>query len=82
MVAATGPDGLGLYAVDATGPGVTRTALGTLDLTRPQAVVEAARVARPGDKVVLSPAASSFDAWRSFEHRGEAFQAMVAALPE
>lgn len=46
------------------------------------AVFEAARVARPGDKVVLSPAASSFDAWRSFEHRGEAFQAMVAALPE
>ena len=40
LVAATGPDGLGLYAVDATGPGVTRTALGTLDLTRPQAVVE------------------------------------------
>ena len=40
LVAATGPDGLGLYVVDAAGPGVARTALGTLDLTRPQAAIE------------------------------------------
>nr|WP_167108338.1 acyl-CoA dehydrogenase family protein [Mycobacterium sp. DL592] len=37
LVAATGPDGLGLYAVDASG--VTRTPLVTMDLTRPQATV-------------------------------------------
>jgi alkylation response protein AidB-like acyl-CoA dehydrogenase len=37
LVAATGPDGLALYAVDAAGPGVDRTGLVTLDLTRPQA---------------------------------------------
>ncbi|MGK2870108.1 MAG: acyl-CoA dehydrogenase family protein [Mycobacterium sp.] len=40
LVAATGPEGVALYAVDATGPGVRRTPLGTLDLTRPQATVE------------------------------------------
>ncbi len=40
LVAATGPDGIALYAVDATGAGVRRTPLVTLDLTRPQATVE------------------------------------------
>lgn len=40
LVAATGPEGVALYAVDATGPGVQRTPLVTLDLTRPQATVE------------------------------------------
>ena len=39
LVAAVGSDGVGLYAVDAAGPGVARTALLTVDLTRPQAVV-------------------------------------------
>lgn len=39
LVAATGPDGVGLYAVDATAAGVTRSPLVTLDLTRPQAAV-------------------------------------------
>lgn len=40
LVAATGPDGVGLYAVDTDGPGVQRLSLNTLDLTRPQATVE------------------------------------------
>ncbi len=40
LVAATGSDGIGLYAVDASGPGVQRTPLLTMDLTRPQATVE------------------------------------------
>ncbi len=39
LVAATGPDGVALYAVEATEPGVQRTPLVTLDLTRPQATV-------------------------------------------
>jgi alkylation response protein AidB-like acyl-CoA dehydrogenase len=40
LVAATDADGVGLYAVDASAAGVTRTALVTLDLTRPQARVQ------------------------------------------
>ena len=39
IVAATGPDDVALFVVDATGPGVARTKLTTLDLTRPQATV-------------------------------------------
>ncbi len=39
LVAANGAGGVGLYAVDAAGPGVARTALVTLDLTRPQASI-------------------------------------------
>ncbi|MBX7431808.1 acyl-CoA/acyl-ACP dehydrogenase [Mycobacterium sp. Y57] len=39
LVAANGPDGVGLYAVDADGPGVQRIPLSTLDLTRRQATI-------------------------------------------
>lgn len=46
------------------------------------AIDEAARVARPGDAVVLSPAASSFDVYRGFDERGDVFRALVNALPD
>lgn len=39
LVAATGPSGVALYAVHATDPGVQRSPLVTLDLTRPQATI-------------------------------------------
>lgn len=39
LVAARTADGVALYAVDTAGPGVERTGLDTLDLTRPQANV-------------------------------------------
>jgi alkylation response protein AidB-like acyl-CoA dehydrogenase len=39
LVAANGPDGVALYAVAAGGPGVERTSLVTVDLTRPQATI-------------------------------------------
>ncbi len=40
LVAARGPDGIALYAVDGSAAGVQRRPLATLDLTRPQATVE------------------------------------------
>jgi alkylation response protein AidB-like acyl-CoA dehydrogenase len=40
LVVARGPDGVALYAVDASASGVSRTPLATLDLTRPQATIE------------------------------------------
>lgn len=49
---------------------------GTLD----EAVARAARMARPGEIVLLSPACASFDQFRDFEARGDAFAAAVAAL--
>ena len=44
------------------------------------AVRRAARAAQPGDVVLLSPACASFDQFRDFEARGDAFVAAVAAL--
>ncbi len=45
--------------------------------TMDRAVRSAAREARPGDAVVLSPACASFDQFRNFVHRGQVFQELV-----
>jgi UDP-N-acetylmuramoylalanine--D-glutamate ligase len=44
------------------------------------AVMRASEVAQPGDAVLLSPACASFDMFRDYKHRGEAFAAAVRAL--
>jgi UDP-N-acetylmuramoylalanine--D-glutamate ligase len=44
------------------------------------AVQEARRLAQPGDAVLLAPACASFDMFRSYAQRGEAFQAAVRRL--
>lgn len=49
------------------------TDVGTLQ----KAVERASSLARPGDTVLLSPACASFDQFRSFEHRGDLFRALV-----
>ncbi|MFY9314824.1 MAG: UDP-N-acetylmuramoyl-L-alanine--D-glutamate ligase [Burkholderiales bacterium] len=48
--------------------------------TMEKAVERAAQVAAPGDVVLLSPACASFDMFRDYRHRGEAFAAAVKAL--
>ena len=46
-----------------------------------QEVVEAAAgLARPGDAVILSPAAASFDMFKSYSDRGDQFVAAVEKL--
>ena len=52
----------------------------TLSQSLIEAVVEAARQAVPGDVVLLSPACSSFDQFRNYEHRGEVFRQAVQEL--
>nr|WP_234801866.1 MULTISPECIES: acyl-CoA dehydrogenase family protein [Mycolicibacterium] len=72
LVAATGSDGVGLYAVDATAPGVQRSQLVTLDLTRPQATV--ALSAAPAQLV-----AGSGEAERVITHAFQVASALLAA---
>jgi UDP-N-acetylmuramoylalanine--D-glutamate ligase len=48
------------------------------DLTT--AVLIARELARPGDVVLLSPAGTSFDAFRDFEVRGARFKEIVRGL--
>ena len=48
--------------------------------TLDNAVRAAAKAARPGETVMLSPACASFDQFRDFEHRGQAFRDAVAQL--
>jgi UDP-N-acetylmuramoylalanine--D-glutamate ligase len=42
-----------------------------------EALVQAWRVARPGEVILLSPACSSFDMFRDYEERGQSFKALV-----
>jgi UDP-N-acetylmuramoylalanine--D-glutamate ligase len=44
------------------------------------AVRRADELAKPGEAVLLSPACASFDMFRDYRHRGEAFAAAVRAL--
>jgi UDP-N-acetylmuramoylalanine--D-glutamate ligase len=48
--------------------------------TLEEAVQAAAKLAQPGDTVLLSPGCTSFDAFKDFEERGEYFRKLVNAL--
>jgi UDP-N-acetylmuramoylalanine--D-glutamate ligase len=66
------------------GPAIAAALNGVCD-TRPAvsmeaAVAEAARAARAGDTVLLSPACASFDMFRDYGHRGDVFAAAVLKL--
>lgn len=54
----------------------------TLSRTLQNAVEKADEIADHGDTVLLSPACASWDQFRSFEHRGEDFAAIVRDLAE
>jgi UDP-N-acetylmuramoylalanine--D-glutamate ligase len=45
-----------------------------------EAIAEAARRATSGEVVLLSPACSSFDQFRNYQHRGDAFREAVQSL--
>jgi UDP-N-acetylmuramoylalanine--D-glutamate ligase len=75
-----------VLAIGKAAPAVARSLGATISTslsgTLEEAVDEAAREARPGDVVLLSPACASFDQFRNFEHRGEAFEALVLGLAD
>ncbi|MGI9403782.1 MAG: UDP-N-acetylmuramoyl-L-alanine--D-glutamate ligase, partial [Hyphomicrobium sp.] len=54
---------------------------GTLNVAVAAAARDAAASAAPEPVVLLSPACASFDQYRNFEIRGDAFRDLVAALP-
>ena len=54
---------------------------GTLDKALAAAMRDAATSAAPEPVVLLSPACASFDQYRNFEVRGDAFRELVRALP-
>jgi UDP-N-acetylmuramoylalanine--D-glutamate ligase len=55
---------------------------GTLDVAVASAAADAQRGAAPAPVVLLSPACASFDQFKDFEARGEAFRALVAKLAD
>ncbi|HYL60739.1 MAG TPA: UDP-N-acetylmuramoyl-L-alanine--D-glutamate ligase [Candidatus Acidoferrales bacterium] len=48
--------------------------------TLKEAVEQAARAARPGDTVLMSPACSSFDQFKNYAERGDVYKELVRAL--
>jgi UDP-N-acetylmuramoylalanine--D-glutamate ligase len=75
----------GAYTIGEAGPMFASLLRNRVPVTESQvlekAVTDAAAVAKAGEVVLLSPACASFDQFRDFEARGEAFRAAVEALP-
>jgi UDP-N-acetylmuramoylalanine--D-glutamate ligase len=69
---------LARHAPDVPVAELSSTDTGVMD----QAVAQAAAVARPGDTVLLAPAAQSWDMFRDYPARGDAFAAAVRRLAE
>ena len=66
-------------ALEATDPSYTAISRAK---SMDEAVAQAARVARSGDVVLLSPGGTSYDMYNDFEQRGRDFARAVAELPK
>ena len=73
------------YTIGSSGPMFAQLLRGRVPVTEAetlsQAVTDAATAAKAGEVVLLSPACASFDQFKDFEARGDAFRAAVEALP-
>ncbi|AJE86177.1 UDP-N-acetylmuramoylalanine/D-glutamate ligase [Streptomyces albus] len=70
-------EALARHAPDVPVTDLERTDTGAMSA----AVQEAARLARPGDTVLMAPACASMDMFTNYNKRGEAFAAAVRELP-
>jgi UDP-N-acetylmuramoylalanine--D-glutamate ligase len=74
----------GAYTIGEAGPMFARLLKRKVPVTECELLIEAvgvaAEAARPGEVVLLSPACASFDQFRDYEARGDAFRAAVEAL--
>ena len=72
------------YTIGEAGPRFAQLLEPLVPVRRSEMLCEAVRqamdAAQPGDVVMLSPACASFDQFRDFEARGDAFRDMVEAL--
>ena len=77
---AIGPNVSSIHLIGEAAPSLA-AALGRLgpytDGDLATAVAHAARLASPGDVVLLSPASASYDQFENYEHRGEAFRKLA-----
>ncbi|MBC2663978.1 UDP-N-acetylmuramoyl-L-alanine--D-glutamate ligase [Novosphingobium flavum] len=74
------------YTIGDAGPRFAELLEGHVPVRRSEMMCEAIRqaidAAHPGDVVLLSPACASFDQFRDYEARGDAFRQLVGALLE
>ena len=72
------------YTIGEAGPLFAQLLASKVPVTECEMLIEAVGVAadaaQPGEVVLLSPACASFDQFRDYEARGDAFRAAVAAL--
>ena len=84
LVAALRERGRALVLIGEAAPRIAAAASGALPIERAASMDDAVRRARalalPGDAVLLSPACSSFDMFRDYKDRGDAFVRAVRAL--
>ena len=86
LIAALRDKGRALVVIGEAAPRIGEAATGVLPVVRAQSMPEAVRAARslatPGDAVLLSPACSSFDMFRDYKDRGDAFVRAVRDLSQ
>lgn len=72
------------YTIGDAGPMFAELLAPHMPVTRSEmmweAIQQAIEAARPGDVIMLSPACASFDQFRDYEARGDAFRQIVKAL--
>jgi len=85
-VHALGRKGRAAVVIGEAADSIARAIGDRLPVHRAASMEEAVRVgaslARPGDAVLLSPACSSFDMFRDYEHRGDEFVRAVRGLEQ
>ncbi len=86
LVEALREKGRGLVVIGEAAARIADAAAGALPIERAtsmaDAVQKAAALAQPGDAVLLSPACSSFDMFRDYKDRGDAFVKAVQELAQ